>query len=161
MDNLTIPVTIDSQTPPEVAHVDENFTAVKTKVDEIVAVVNAMGGSSFTMTCTDFSVSQANTAYYVKNGNQVTLYIPAFTGTSNSANFILSGIPAAIRPIRQQRFHVHFVTDNTSNKYYGEFLILTDGTAYHQLLTAPGAYGSFTASGTKTSAAITVTYLLT
>jgi hypothetical protein len=69
--------------------------------------------SSFTATYTGFSVAPASTTclYYI-DGNQVTLAIPASTGTSSTAAFAISNLPSLITPQVSNQVCSVFAMDN-------------------------------------------------
>lgn len=71
-------------------------------------LVNARSGtyseSSFTATLTGCTTAPTGTVKYTKNGNVVTLDVPAFTATSNATTKSLTGAPAAVRPAAQKIF---------------------------------------------------------
>jgi hypothetical protein len=55
---------------------------------------------TFTATWSGFSAAPAlTTVTYRKNGSQVTLIFPITTGTSNAITFIMSGLPALLKPV--------------------------------------------------------------
>lgn len=125
---------------------------------------------SFTIAGTGFSACSQGvlsgstctaTAYYVRVGKAVTLYIPYLAGTSNATTFTLTGIPAAIRPARAQNVQASTIGDNSSGDNAGSLDILTDGTAVIYRRTSTSAQVSvWTASNTKTFYYNTVQYTL-
>lgn len=123
----------------------------------IASVLNEVKGS-FTMGTTGFGTPPSDTAYYTIRGNIVTLRIPAFSATSNSTDFTLTGLPAAIQPSIGGRLFIGVVDNGTPT--YGKALFAASGTI--QLAKESGNFGSgWTASGTKgTNGEFFVTYEL-
>lgn len=121
------------------------------------SVLNEVKGS-FTMGTTGFGTPPSDTAYYTIRGNIVTLRIPAFSATSNSTDFTLTGLPAAIQPSIGGRLFIGVVDNGTPT--YGKALFAASGTI--QLAKESGNFGSgWTASGTKgTNGEFFVTYEL-
>lgn len=121
------------------------------------SVLNEVKGN-FTMGVTGFTSSPSDTAYYTIRGNIVTLRIPAFSATSNSTDFTLTGLPAAIQPSIGGRLFIGVVDNGTPT--YGKALFAASGTI--QLAKESGNFGSgWTASGTKgTNGEFFVTYEL-
>lgn len=106
------------------------------------------GSTGWTSTPTD-------TAYYTKIGNAVHLTMPAgFSGTSNATTKILSGVPAAIRPLSIKWTPV-LVSDNGGAQVWAEGRVLTNGNI--QVYAGPNSNG-WTASGTATIFPITIAY---
>lgn len=110
---------------------------------------------SYTATATGMTTSPTGTIQYHRVGKTVTLNIPIITGTSNSANFTLTGAPQKIRPTNNQRATL-IVTDNGSNAV-GIAEVFPSGTLvlYRDVSANP-----FTASGTKAVQQCTLTYLI-
>ena len=61
---------------------------------------------TFTVTATGFTATITGTAYYVRVGKQITLMLPELNGTSNSATFTVTGLPAGLAPARATRLIV-------------------------------------------------------
>jgi hypothetical protein len=62
----------------------------------------------FTLTATGLTTSPTGTAYYERFGKTVTVIVPIISGTSNSNQFTLTGLPAAIRPSGSNIIYVPF-----------------------------------------------------
>jgi hypothetical protein len=104
---------------------------------------------TFTATLTGVSGSVTGTAYYVKTGKSVILYLPSLTGTSNASTCTVTGMPSAIFPTRGQRVTVPNIWDNDI-EYEGFASIATNGTITPSFRTSATAYtGVFTSSGSK------------
>lgn len=110
-----------------------------------------------TFTATLAGVSDATaptgTIKWSMSGDQVTLEIPAITGTSNSTSANLSGMPDNLKPASAQ-YMAGFVT-NSGAVVAGLILLTTAGVL---TLTVGTSSGGFTAAGTKGSAPMTITY---
>jgi hypothetical protein len=121
---------------------------------------------TWTATFTGMTASVTGTARYVRVGKQVTLYLPALSGTSNSTAGNITGMPAAILPARTQNFPIAgFLVDNGNNVGTGltpSLNIATSGDIGFSYTTDGGVGGGtgaiFTASGTKSMGSITLTY---
>lgn len=84
---------------------------------------------TFTPGFTGFSASpSANTAQYAITGNLVALQLSFTTGTSNATTFTITGLPAAIRPLRKQVLRFPGLVDNGGTLSTGQAVINTDGT---------------------------------
>jgi hypothetical protein len=59
---------------------------------------------TFTGTFPGFSTTVTGTVVWSKNGNQITMTVPAFSGTSNTTSLSMTGIPAEIQPTRAQNY---------------------------------------------------------
>jgi hypothetical protein len=58
---------------------------------------------TYTGTLVGCTTSPTATVVWSRNGNQVTLYVPALSGTSNSTSLSITGsLPAALQPTRSQ-----------------------------------------------------------
>ena len=112
---------------------------------------------TFTATATGFGgTAPSGTARYVRIGAQVTLGLPALSGTSNSAGFTITGLPAPLLPVALQVFWAS-MTDNGVNL---AGLVIVDSTGVITL--AQTNYSGFVASGAKgLNGVLTFTYLLT
>lgn len=109
----------------------------------------------FTVTLTGVTATVTGTARYVRNTNQVTLYIPLLEGTSNTTAATLTGMPSGIQPTRTQ----NVVCITKDNGVSAAALAQIPSTGIIALYKDVGG-GSFTASGTKGIQAITLTYAL-
>lgn len=111
--------------------------------------------STFVGTYTGMTGSVTGTIRYVLQGRQVTLYLPATTGTSNTTAMTITGMPSSLYPNREQNMW-GLVVDNGSTTL-GAIRVSTGGT----ISAFVGAsLANFTGSGTKGTAAATVTYSL-
>lgn len=115
--------------------------------------------STFTGTLTGMSTTVTNTCTWSRNGNQVTLYVGAATGTSNAAGFTMTGIPAAIQPARAIMLAVPYdaLEESGAVTSINPSAVLSGGTlTFH----ANGST-SWATSGVKgVASGFTVTYLL-
>jgi len=111
---------------------------------------------TFTGTLTGCTTSPTVTLRYNKTGNTVTLYIPNLTGTSNTTQCTITGLPSHLYPARQQT-NMSRVMDNTVTQL-GVTLVDTGGDI---VLNVGANADPFTASGTKGSQVNTITYSLT
>ncbi len=85
---------------------------------------------SFTPGFTGFSANpSANVVIYSLAGGICVLQFSFTTGTSNGTGFQITGIPAAIRPVRKQMARFPGLVDNGSTINTGVIVINTDGTA--------------------------------
>jgi hypothetical protein len=117
---------------------------------------------TFTITYTGMTAAITGTATWSRVGKLVTLYLPSATGTSNSASFTMTGLPAAITPATlTQRLAVaqHALFDNGGG--LGDATIqIAAGTGLITCYLA-GNSGTWTAAGTKGAGSqFTVSYLL-
>lgn len=125
--------------------------------DIVGTMPDVLGESgSFTGTATGLTTTETGTIYYSKVGNQVTLRLPQFAGTSNATTFTITGMPAAIRPSYTETCLVR-VRDNGGTITVGYAEILSTGVI--QLSPTPGSTSSnWTASGSKAVYAADITY---
>jgi hypothetical protein len=122
---------------------------------------------SFTAGFTGFSADPAAIIYYRVSDGVVTVMIKPSTalGTSNGTSFVITGIPATLRPATSQQVVIAGAIDNGSN-IAGMTLELQSGASAWLLgaaLTNPGG-GGWTGSGSKgfaTTDGFTFSYLLT
>lgn len=118
---------------------------------------------TFTITYTGMTAAVTGTAVWSRNGNQVILFFPVATGTSNATTCTATGLPAAITPTRVQWMPASV---NGSGLDSGASIpitprINTDGTVTFSVNGNTGGTAGFTATGTKGVAnAFSVTYLL-
>ena len=126
-------------------------------INDAIALLGNITGT-FTITGTGFAVNPTATARYVSLGNVVILFLPELTGTSNAATFTLTGLPAAIVPTQTSN-HIVTITDGQggATDAYG-LLRLTGGSATITMLSPVSADQTWTATGTKTLYATSVTY---
>lgn len=119
--------------------------------------------STYSSTATGFAATAPTvTLRWVRSGNQVTLFIPAFSGTSNATGFTLPGTsaPASILPARAQAFSIPgLINSGTHETSVDSYISIgTDGTI--TMLKAASASG-WTNTGTKGYAVgVSFTYLL-
>jgi len=102
---------------------------------------------SFTITGTGFTVNPTATAVWSKVNGFVTLHIPyaSISGTSNSATFTLTGLPAEIRPASFRNMPIIMAMDNSAVTT-ARMAISNDGSI---TLSEGILSGAWTASGTK------------
>jgi hypothetical protein len=111
---------------------------------------------TFTVTATGFSgTAPSGTATYVIIGRQVTLVLPALTGTSNATTFTITGIPAAIQTSVGQFCLVPAMNNNVWD--VGLVSPVASGT---WSLYVNGGGTAWTASGSKGMQNCVITYLL-
>lgn len=103
---------------------------------------------SYTATGTGFDSAPTATWSWVKIGTIVYLNMARISGTSNSASFGITGMPAAIRPATETNGNIVNVTDNGSPQL-ANVNIATSGTITLNLITATAFFGSWTNSGAK------------
>ncbi|OGT56690.1 MAG: hypothetical protein A3E01_00310 [Gammaproteobacteria bacterium RIFCSPHIGHO2_12_FULL_63_22] len=114
--------------------------------------------TSFTVTATGFSGSVTGTAYATRVGKNVTVYLPALSGTSNTTAFQLGGFPTQLLPARIQRVAMSEVTDN-GVPYTGALDVQAAQIDVLIKATATTALsGAFTGSGTKAISTQTISY---
>ncbi len=141
--------------------------AGQTTLFESLNAINALKNAatyetgSFTGTLTGCTTSPTTTCNWSRNGNSVTLEIGAVSAISNAVTCTITGLPAAIQPVRSQQIKVAAFTDNTTTVSDVNLSV----TAGSNIIThwKGGSTGGFTAAGTKgyNSAGTTVTYNLT
>lgn len=129
-------------------------TAVQTNGVDITATTG-----TFTLTLsTGCTTTPSVTARYAKTGNIVVLNWPAFTVcTSNSANTVLTGLPAALTPAANQAGPNCLSSDNGGTAAVSYCEVASTQVA---ISNGPSPGNSFTTSGTKTVYASTFSYLL-
>lgn len=109
--------------------------------------------NTFTCALTGFSSTVNGTCRYVRIGKQVTLFIPAMNGASNSTSMALTGLPTAIQPARNKVIRGLQAQDD-AGQFLSAFQFDTGSPTQFSVLikTAIGGQwgtSSFTASGTK------------
>jgi hypothetical protein len=111
---------------------------------------------TYTATALGVSGTVNGTVGYAKDGNRVTLDFPTISGTSDATTFSLTGGPNAIKPLAN-RFVIVRAQDNGGAYVPAVAQVGTNGvvTIYANL-----SGGTFTASGTKSIGAGSVSYLL-
>ncbi len=88
----------------------------------------------------------------------MTIYIPAITGTSNSALFSYTGLPAALYTARQHEFRIPRATNNGTDIYTAEMFVYS---ASGEISFFQQGGSSWTTSGTKAIATeFDITYTL-
>lgn len=111
---------------------------------------------NFVLTATGITGSPTGMAYWTKISNVVTLYIPSFSGVSNSVFLSLTGLPAAIQPPASKFTACPvFGQDNGTN-------ILASYTINNSAVIgcSIGISGAWTATGNKAVFFTTITYQL-
>ena len=128
--------------------------------DLINEALNTLGvtTSTFTITGTGFAVNPTATARYIQLGMVVVLFLPELTGTSNATTFTLTGLPAGIVPTQLSN-HIVTITDGQggATDAYG-LMRLSGGSSIITMICPVISDGSWTATGTKTLYATSVTY---
>jgi hypothetical protein len=102
---------------------------------------------TYTGTLTGCTTSPTVSVRYVKTGDEVVLYIPALSGTSNANTCTITGAPAAILPAIDQGFFPLSTTNNSVTNL-GVARMATTGTITLYPSAASAATG-WTAAGTK------------
>lgn len=110
---------------------------------------------TFTATGTGFTVNPTGTARWVRLGNQITLFVPTLSGTSNATTFTVTGLPVALQPT-QTSFVVCMGTDN-GTPLATRILRLQAGSVTMDLFPT-AALGAWAAAGTKTLNALWLAY---
>lgn len=125
--------------------------------DATSTIYNVAGenSGSFTGTLTGCTTAPTSTITWDRDGNRVTLYIPALMATSNTTACSITGMPAAITPSVNQPF-VGVVMDNGGN--FSGYCQITNTSIIG--LSKDVNSSIFTGSGTKGVAAQTITYKL-
>ena len=111
---------------------------------------------SYTGTGTGFTVSPTGTFKYAIAGKSVTLDIVQLAGTSNATTLTVTGAPAEIFPSADKDVYLK-VADNGGSAVIGLARIRTTGVI-EVYATISG--GAFTAAGTKTLGAASISYTL-
>jgi len=115
---------------------------------------------SFTATLVGCTTSPTVTATYVKNGNMVTVVIPAMTATSNSTSLQITGLPAAITPaVGAGEGETCVRVWNNSAVQYSGGTVRAQSSGTMQL-TLNSSDTGFTASGVKGVGNLSFTYKL-
>lgn len=118
---------VDALTIDRTANTVDTINLKATTVQQSGTALVSTG--NFSLGFTGFSVNPAaNTAQYTITGNQVALQLSFVTGTSNATTFTLTGLPAAIRPLRKQVLRFPGLVDNGTTLNTGQAVINTDGT---------------------------------
>lgn len=114
------------------------------------------GGYSgtFVGTLTGCTTSPTATLRFNRVGNDVTLFVPGLTGTSNSSGCSITGLPSYLIPARQQ-IVVGRVLNNSAEAF--GIYIVNSGTGVITLGSDASGAG-FITSGTKGSLVTTITY---
>lgn len=109
-----------------------------------------------TISWTGFSAAPSTTITYRANQNMVSLTMPISGGTSNSAFFVLNGLPAFLRPSITQNIPCVGLVDNGTNLAGGAAQVSPSGTVS---FFKDGSFGNWTATGAKGfSVNLTLTY---
>jgi hypothetical protein len=113
--------------------------------------------STFTGTLTGVTTTVTSAIRYQKDGYAVTLTIPAnLSGTSNATTKTITGMPAAFYPSTAVN-GICLAADNGGAYVPAVFSIATNGVID---ISANVNFGAWTASGTATILAFTITYVL-
>jgi hypothetical protein len=111
---------------------------------------------SYTATGTGMTTSPTATYKYSLVGNSVTLDIDQISGTSNSADFTITGMPASIRPAVQKQFFLAGINNGSS----ADIMLVRISSSGVITLYADSAGNGFVASGTKALKACSISYTL-
>lgn len=121
--NVLVPILTVDRTGTTVDSINLTATAIQ------IAGTALTSSGNFTPGFTGFSANpSANTAQYAITGNHVALQLSFVTGTSNATTFTITGLPAAIRPVRKQVLRFPGLVDNGTTLNTGQAVINTDGT---------------------------------
>jgi hypothetical protein len=113
----------------------------------------------FTLTNTaGITGAPTGTARYTKIGNNVTLFLPQIVGAASGTSVTFSGIPAVIRPVRNQWCAV-LSADNTQD-VAGMVRIASDGTMLLEAMIAGVMTPTFSNTGVQGLESSTVAYSL-
>lgn len=82
---------------------------------------------SYTATLTGCTTAPTTTVRYTKSYNVVTLNVPGWNAVSNATTKTYTGMPAAIRPARQQGYQLIGCIDNGGGKVPGRIDITAAG----------------------------------
>ncbi len=116
----------------------------------------AHDSGTFTMTGTGFTASVTGTARWILLRDHVTLDIPMLSGTSNSGDFTLTGMPAAIYPMSAQ--HTPLLTGtNAAAATSLSGIVGTDGVITLGQGNAGNAFSAILGKGIDS---VTITYSL-
>ena len=113
--------------------------------------------SSFTATATGMTASVTATVRSVQIGTQVTLHVPALSGTSNATTFTVTGLPAGLAPGAPVRSWC-LVYDGAAGVSYGHLLIGTGATT--MTVSRDPASSAWAATGPKALYEHMLTYLV-
>ncbi len=103
----------------------------------------------FTGTLLGMTATTIGTVSYIRSGSYVTLYLTApISGTSNSTQMVLTGVPSALQPTTAKSC-VCTVRDNTVPESAGLASILNGTISFYLLAGTAYSITGFTASGTK------------
>lgn len=133
-----------------------NYTLSNPKVSGALTRLAGELKNTFTGTLTGCTTSPTGTLRYTMRGNEVTLYVPSITGTSNTTACTITGLPSLIQPTRTQDV-LGRAQDNSANGICGYRFTASSGTI--DMFFGPALAG-WTAAGTKGSANCTLTYSL-
>ncbi len=125
------------------------------RVDDFLGVGGVFADYAFNLTVTGFSDVTVAACRAHRSAKLVGLYIPPIAGTSNSALFELTGLPASIVPKRT----AVLVTFGQNSGAWGAITVLmTAGSNKIRLFAGVGS--PFVASGLKSVVGCTVPYIL-
>ena len=145
-------VAVNGQRAGVVVFGNENMAG---KLDEWWGTGRSAAGS-FTATATGMTTAPTGTVKYRVVGGMATLDIPAISGTSNATTFTLTGAPSAVTPAADKDV-LCLVQDNSGSVTSGLLRVKTTGILE---LYAAVAGTAFTAAGTKSVGAVSVSYTL-
>lgn len=119
---------------------------------------------TFTLTLTGCTTSPTATAYWIRNGNLVTVNKPdELSATSNTTSLSVTGIPVALRPAtRSTTSTIGAIYDN-SLEYTGVIqvgAVAGSFEPYFKTSLTSAHSGIYTSSGTKGLSSFNITYIL-
>lgn len=125
----------------------------------------SVASGTFTPGYSGFSVNPAGTISYRKSGGIVTLTFAIGTGTSNSTQFIITGLPAIIRTVTLNQVIpcVGLVDNGTTLAAIGIAQMQGTQIGFYKVASSLGGAGDWTAAGAKgfgTNCFVTLVYAL-
>lgn len=106
----------------------------------------------FTVTLTGVTATITGTALFIVHGKTVSLYLPTLSGTSNTTDLTLTGLPSFLWPVRTQKHLGSQATDNTTDFYQPRYSVLVTGVisvAIKKTINGAFTFTGFTAANTK------------
>lgn len=133
-------------------------SAISSKLDTSSFTTSS---GTFVVTATGFTGSVTGTCSYQTLNNQVTIYFPALSGTSNSTTFTITGLPPALQMIaNSQNIQVAGSIYN-GTAFAGGNLVFAPASGTISVFRDPTGTNAWLSSGTKGIIATTVTYVRT
>lgn len=155
MANATIPMLPQAVglTGAEQLEAVQGGSSVRVTAQQIANLLasGAGGGTvtsgSFLGTLTGFLTPLTGTCFYTIVDTAVILYIPAMTGTSNSASMTLTGLPFVIQPVTDKIVMMANLQNNSAVKCIGTAHITSAGVIDFTLVLSPASASSVLQSG--------------